>query len=328
MLFCCASVCIIFRALTRIRAVLHEGVVDGMEGKEVLSQEYVVMILTGILTGMIARVITLYVDYRQTPTYPNGLFNNLVTGFVASALGAVAIPALIEQDFTAITFLALATQHFRDIRKTEGESLAKLDHVGYTKRGPAYIDGIAKTYEARHYVSLAAAVAAVLCMNLLGGQALLVQIAAGVAAGLAVTLLIKHFTKGKAVGDICTIKEGKIRVEGSELYVDDMFVTSVLGTTRSKDLFLREGIAVVVTPKSDQFRVTLDSLGQRQAMLFEACRSLGVKRFQFTRKNYKNGVILIAIVPIVRDVGKMIHAVANTPILENSRKIRRIMTAG
>ena len=301
---------------------------SGMNGKEVLSQEYMVMILTGILSGMIARVITLYVDYRQTPTYPNGLFNNLVTGFIASALGAVAIPALIEQDFTAITFLALATQHFRDIRKIESESLAKLDHVGYTKRGPAYIDGIAKTYEARHYVSLAAALAAALCMNFLGGQALLVQIAAGIAAGLAGTLLIRRFTKGKSVGDICTVKEGKIRVEGSELYVDDMFVTSVLGTERSKDLFLREGIAVVVTPKSDPFRVTLDSLGQRQAMLFEACRSLGVKRFQFMRKNYKNGVILIAIVPIVRDVGKMIHAVQNTPILENSRKIRRIMTAG
>ncbi len=297
-------------------------------GKEILSQENVVMILTGIVSGMIARVITLYVDYRQTPSYPNGLFNSLVTGFVASALGAVAIPALIKEDFTAITFLALATQHFRDIRKLEGESLGKLDHVGFTKRGAAYIDGIAKTYEARHYVSLAAALAAVFCMNLLAGQALVLQIAAGITAGLAVTLIIKRFTKGKTVGDICTIKEGKIKVEGSELYVDGMYVSSVLGTVRSKELFEKEGIAVVITPKSDMFRVTLDSLGQRQAMLFEACRALGVKRFQFMRKNFKNGVILIAIVPIVRDVGKMIHAVQNTPILENSRKIRRIMTAG
>jgi len=299
-----------------------------MEGKGILSQEYVVMIITGIVSGMIARIITLYVDYRQTPTYPNGLFNNLVTGFVASALGAVAIPALIKQDFTAITFLAIATQHFRDIRKLEGESLTKLDQVGYTKRGPAYIDGIAKTYEARHYISLAAAITAVLCMYLLSGQALLVQIAAGLAAGLAVTIAIKHFTKGKNVGDISTIKEGKIRVEGSELYVDNMFVTSVLGTARSKELFEKEGIAVVVSPKSDMYRVTLDNLGQRQAMLFEACRTLGVKRFAFIRKNFKNGVILIAIVPIVRDTDKMIRTVANTPILENSRKIRRIMTAG
>ncbi len=299
-----------------------------MGEKEILSQATVTMILTGIVSGMIARVITLYVDYRQTPSYPNGLFNNLVTGFVASALGAVAIPALIKQDFTAITFLALATQHFRDIRKLESESLAKLDHVGYTKRGPAYIDGIAKTYEARHYVSLAAALAAVLCMNLLGGQTMLLQIVAGLAAGLSVTLLIKRFTKGKRVGDICSIQEGKITVEGSELYVDGMFVTSVLGTQRSKELFEKEGLAVVVTPKSQMFRITLDSLGQRQAMMFEVCRSLGVKRFQFMRRNFKNGVILIAVVPIVRDLGKMIHAIGNTPILENSRKVRRIMTAG
>ncbi len=297
-------------------------------GKELLSQEYMVMILTGIVSGMIARVITLYVDYRQTPSYPNGLFNNLVTGFVASSLGAVAIPALIKEDFTAITFLALATQHFRDIRKLEGESLGKLDHAGFTKRGPAYIDGIAKTYEARHYVSLAAALAAVLCMNLLAGQTQLLQIAAGIAAGLAATMAIKHFTKGKSVGDICTVREGKIKVEGSELYVDGMFVSSVLGTARSKELFEKEGIAAVVTPKSDMFRVTLDSLGQRQAMLFEACRALGTKRFAFMRRNFKNGVIIIAIVPIVRDMGKMIHAIQHTPILENSRKGRRIMTAG
>ncbi len=299
-----------------------------MESKEILSQEYVVMILTGIIAGMIARMITLYVDYRQMPTYPNGVFNNLVTGFIASALGSVAIPALIEQDFTAITFLALATQHFRDIRKLEGESLSKLDHVGYTKRGIAYIDGISKTYEARHYISLVTAVTAVLCMSILNKEVLLIRVPAGIAAGLVVTLLIKRVTKGKTVGDICTLKEGKIRVEGSELYVDDMFVTSVLGTRRSKDLFLKGGLAVVVTPKADEFRITLDSLGQRQAMLFEACRTLGVKRFQFTRKSYQKGVIIIAIVPIIRDVDKMIHAIKNTPILENSRKIRRIMSAG
>jgi hypothetical protein len=133
-----------------------------MGGKGILSPEYAVMIVTGIVAGFIARIITLVVDKRQMPTFPNGQYINLVTGFIAAALGAVAIPALIMQDFTAITFLALATQHFRDIRKIEFDSLTKLDKAGFSKRGEAYIDGIAKTYEARLYMSLVTSVVTVL----------------------------------------------------------------------------------------------------------------------------------------------------------------------
>lgn len=297
-----------------------------MEGKGILSPEYAVMIVTGIASGLIARIITLVVDNRQVPTFPNGLFINLVSGFIAAALGAVAVPALILQDFTAITFLALATQHFRDIRKIEFESMLKLDHVGFSKRGEAYIDGIAKTYEARHYICLVSAIVTVLVMLVIKENPAL-RVAAGLAAGLAATLLIKRYTKGKSVGDVCEIKPGKIRVEGSELYVDDIFVTSVLGTALSRELFLREGLAVVVTPKDEVFRISLDNYGQREAMLFEACRALGVKRFRFTRKSYSKGVIVIAIVPIVRNIDTMIDAIKSTPILESSRKVHKIMNA-
>jgi hypothetical protein len=239
----------------------------------------------------------------------------------------VAIPALILQDFTAITFLALATQHFRDIRKMEFESMLKLDHVGFSKRGEAYIDGIAKTYEARHYISLVSAIVTVLVMLIVGKAYPILQVAVGLAAGLAATMLMKRYTKGKSVGDICEIKPGTIRVEGSELYVDDVFVSSVLGTARSRDLFLREGLAVVVTPKDDIFRISLDNYGQREAMLFEACRALGVKRFRFSRKSFSKGVIVIALVPIVRNIDTMMDAIKSTPILESSRKVHKIMNA-
>ena len=88
-----------------------------MGGKDILSPEYAAMIITGIISGMIARTITLYVDYRQTPTFPNGVFNSIVTGFIASALGAVAIPALIEKEFTAITFQGYPENRSRKSRK-------------------------------------------------------------------------------------------------------------------------------------------------------------------------------------------------------------------
>lgn len=301
--------------------------VSSMGNKEVLSSEYAVMIITGIAAGFIARVITLVVDKRQIPTLPNGVFINMVTGFIAAALGAVAIPALILQDFTAITFLALAIQHFRDIRKVEFDSLIKLDHVGYSKRGEAYIDGIAKTYEARLYMSLVTAVATVLAMLLVRKANPILQIALGLATGLIATMLMKHYTKGKSVGDICEIRQGKVRVEGSELYVDDIFVTNTLGTMRSREMFEKQGLGVVITPKDEMFHITLDNYGQREAILFEASQSLGVKRFSFSRKSYSRGVIVIALVPIVGDIDVMIEAIKGTPILESSRKIRRIMNA-
>ena len=297
----------------------------GFLEKGILSTEYIVLIITGIVTGTMARVITLVIDYRQNPSYPNGQFINVVTGFIAAALGSVAIPAIVEKDFTAITFLAVAIQHFRDIRKLEGDSLGKLEHTEYAKRGEAYIDGIAKTYEARNYISLLTALITVFVMKISGLQDIFLLVLVGLATGLASVYVMKYITKGKTVGDICTVKPGKITVEGSELHVDGMYVTSILGTDRSKELMLKEGLAVVVEPKQPIFRITLENYGQRQAMLFEAVRALGVRRYKFTRRNFTQGKIAIAFVPIISDMDIFIAAVKNTPILENSRKIHRII---
>jgi hypothetical protein len=88
-----------------------------------------------------------------------------------------------------------------------------------------------------------------------------------------------------------------------------------------------QGLAVVITPKDEEYHITLDNYGQREAILFEACQALGVKRFSFSRKSYAKGVIVIALVPIIRDIGMMTEAIKNTPILENSRKARKIMNA-
>lgn len=292
-----------------------------------LHSSEIILIVGGIIMGTAARVVTLRIDYRQNPSFPGGMFIHLVTGFIAAFLGAVAIPTLMIKDFTAATFLALAIQHFRDIRKLEGESLSKLENTEYTKRGAAYIDGIAKTYEARNYISLLTSLITVLAMRIFYSGNLLIDGAVGFVAGALTIWLLRRFTKGKTVGDICTITEGKITVEQSELFVDGMFVTNLLGAERSRELFLKEGIAIVITPKKDIFRITLDNFGQRQAILYEAVRSFGVKRFKFTRRNFKEGKIIVAFVPIIHNIDALISAVEKTPILENSRKIHSIMSS-
>ncbi len=75
---------------------------------EFLQSADLILIVTGTLMGTLARLITLKIDYRQNPSYPSAYFINIVTGFIAAALGAIAIPALLAKDFAAITFLALA----------------------------------------------------------------------------------------------------------------------------------------------------------------------------------------------------------------------------
>lgn len=63
-------------------------------------------------------------------------------------IGAVAIPAVVTKNFEAVTFLALALEQFRNVRRMETDSLQVLDDVETVSRGEAYIDGIAKTLQA------------------------------------------------------------------------------------------------------------------------------------------------------------------------------------
>ncbi|MDR0925881.1 MAG: YIEGIA family protein [Hungatella sp.] len=284
-----------------------------------------VLILCGIAMGTIARFVTLRIDTRQNPSYPTGVFINIVIGMLASALGSVAIPALLDKEFTAVTFIALAIQHFREVRKTEKDSLEDLEKTEYSKRGAAYIDGIAKTYESRNYLSMLTSLFVVLILSILSVENLVINLMVAAVSGICMIYFLTRMTKGKCIGDICNIKEGKITIDHSDLLVDGMYVTNVLGTGRIRELFLKEGIGIVIEPKNDKFRITIENYGQRQAMLFEATRTFGVKRYSFTRKNYKTGKLLLAFVPIIRDPDAIIDVIKKTPVLENSRKINTIM---
>lgn len=279
-----------------------------------------VRILLGIFMGTAARFLTLRIDSRQVPSYPNGYFINLVTGFFAASLGSVAIPSLLSNDFAAITFLMLAVQHFRDIRKQIQESLEQVDPVGFTPRGSAYIDGISKTFESRNYICLLTSFGTVLTLYFVESEAIWVNITAALAVGAVLTWAMIRLTKGKCIGDICTLTFGTIDVKGSELYVDGIWVTGMLGLTKRQELFKKEGVALVATPKSDKQRLTLENSGQRAAALYDATRSFGTKELAFTKRSFTDGRVVIAFVPIIDDKEQILEAVRSTPILESVRK--------
>lgn len=290
-----------------------------------ISTDHLVIIVTATIIGTLARFLTIKEDFRQYPTYPNGYLIHLVTGFVADALGAVAIPAIMTKNFIAVTFLTLAIQQFRDVRKMEKDSLKDLENTEAAFRGDAYIDGISKTFEARNYFALIVSFTTALTIQLVDHNYIWINIILGTMTGLIVLFLIKRFSKGKTIGDIADVKEGKIEVKGSELFVDGIFVSNLLGTENAANMFKKEGLAVIIFPREELFRVALDHFGQRQAALFEATRILGVKRYHFTRKDYEKGRIVITLVPIIKDINKLMEAVKNTPVLVSVKKSHSVM---
>lgn len=81
----------------------------------------------GIIIGILSRLIMLHLDQKQYPTEPNILLSQLVLAFVASALGSLLVPALIERSYTSITFLSLAAQQFRQVRDNRRDTLQNLE---------------------------------------------------------------------------------------------------------------------------------------------------------------------------------------------------------
>jgi len=290
-----------------------------------ISTHYLVMIVTGIILGTTARLLTIKADYRQYPSYPNGYLIHLVTGFVAASLGSVAIPALMTKNFVAVTFLTLAIQQFRDVRKSERESLKDLENTEFTYRGDAYIDGISKTFESRNYFALIIALISSITIQISHLDQTWINVLIAIMISALTFYIINRFSKGKSVGDIADVKEGKIEVKGSELFVDGIYVSNLLGTDNAANMYKEEGLAVVIYPHEEHFRIGLDNFGQRQAILFEATRALGAKRYNFSRKEYDEGRIVITLIPISGDINKLIHTVKNTPVLESVKKSSRLM---
>ncbi|CAM4410354.1 YIEGIA family protein [Paenibacillus alkaliterrae] len=293
-----------------------------MEGNDMISAQYLVMIVTATLAGTLARATTIKLDYRQYPSHPNGYLIHFLTGALAAALGAFIVPTLMTKNFVAVTFLSLGIQQFREVRKTERESLRDLEGTEYTLRGDSYIDGIAKTFEARNYFALLVAFAVSVTMQLLQLSDW-IEITAGIIVGLLFFVFLRRFTSGKHVKDIATITQGNIEIKGSELYVDGMLVSNAAGEAEAKQFFAEEGIAAVVHPREPHLRIVLEHFGQRQAMLFEVTRAIGKKRYCY--QNLMEGKVIIVLVPIVHNFELLRETLLNTPLLETVKKTHRLL---
>lgn len=280
-------------------------------------ERYLAATITGIGFGFAARCLMLRSDYRQYPAYPHGYITHLSLGLIASLLGALAIPALLEKEFAAVTFLSLAATQFRDIREIERETLSKLDLSKLVARGPDYIEGIARVFEARNYLVMLIAL-------VVSGVSYGAGFEAAFLFGALALLAALRLMRGPVIGEIGTVRPAEITFKGPNLFVEEIHFMN-LAREEVRRTVLERGLGVVIEPIDDNAREILANNGQRLAIAHDAAVQLGIYRdvdtAEFTpvlRRDLDTGRIAMLILPLEKDIECLLAAVKNVPVLESS----------
>jgi hypothetical protein len=282
-----------------------------------INSTYLLAVINGVVLGVLIRYFLLKRDYRQYPSYPHGVITHLSMAFIAAVIGAIAIPALMEEEYTAVTFLALAATQFREVRAMERIMLEELDKTNLVSRGADYIEGIARVFEARNYLVMFAAL-------LIGGATYWGNIFYGLVVGFIAFLITQKLMGGKVLGDIARVREGKVSFEGPNLYVEDIHLMN-LGMEKVRKDYLERALGIVIEPYNDDGRATLANNGQRIAIAHDAAALMGIYKDvdtpEFTpivRRDLDTGRLALIIVPLEKDIKYLIEAVKKVPVLESA----------
>lgn len=279
--------------------------------------EYTYPILFGVVIGTLTRLYMLRTDYRQYPTYLHGKVIHVSLGFIAAGLGTVAVPSIMEQEFTAITFLTLAASQFRDVRNMERNTLTELDSYELVPRGKTYIEGIAVAFEGRNYLVILTSFVTTLVYITVSwwGAAI---------AGVICLLLSKKLMSGGKLKEIVDIEHHQLRFEGPGLYIDNIYIMNI-GLPARQEEILKYGMGFILKPKNFNVRSTIANLGQRQAVLHDVSVALGVFRDSGTpalvplaKRDLDDGRIGVFILPQEKDLEKAKAVIGQVPILENA----------
>lgn len=290
--------------------------------------DYAYIIVPSIIMGIISRLTMLKVDYRQYPSDPQGVFSHLTLGVIAAGLGSVAVPALVENEYAAVTFLALAAQQFRDVRNMERQSLDNIEPTELVSRGIAYIEDIAKAFEARNYMTMSSSLIVSISIYLIDRTNITrtFSIVLGIIVGLITIASLNRLLSREKVKDIARVLPAKVEFEGPLLKVNDIIIMNI-ALSASREIYSEKGIAVVIEPKDENGIATLANIGQRQAIQHNASALLGIRKDvdepDFTplaRRDPHTGKIVMALVAMEPDVEFLVEAVENTIVLESAKR--------
>ncbi|WP_342538227.1 YIEGIA family protein [Sporosarcina sp. FSL K6-1540] len=277
---------------------------------------YLLPVVVGIVFGFVARTLLLRTDFRQYPTYPTGRIIHLSFGFIAAFIGAVAIPAVLESDWTAVTFLGLAATQFREVRKMERESLQNIDNFELVERGTPFIEGMAQAFESRNYLVMFTALITTLCA--------VFSFWLGIIGGIVMLVMVKFNMSGQLLNAIADVTEAEIRFEGPTLFVGDILIKNV-GLKDTRKIITEKAVGAIIIPKNQNSIVTLSFLGQRQAMLHHVATVLGSyldsgepALIPLTKRDMEDGRIALFFLPREKDFHQIKAVLDNVPVLDSA----------
>lgn len=284
--------------------------------------------IVALFIGVLCRGFVLRVTDKQYPSRPQDYLEQIIISGLSASLGAIAFPALIDKEFSALTFFAVAIQQFQGLSQEERITIENIDNTEVVPKGAAYIEEISSTYESRSYISLfSALVASIIYIYFaraykFGFLPCTILAAIG---GAIVGLVFKRFLRRSSIGDIADVVEAKINFDGPILKVNDVFIENIgLEDTRSK--YLQEAIAIEIIPKNMKSYGIISDLGQRQAVLHNLFIHFGINKdidekdlLATTKVNLGKNTVVIPYLPLVKDMDELIKVVKSTPILEVSK---------
>lgn len=285
-----------------------------------------------IIIGVVTRLIILNLDQKQYPSQPNVLLSQIVLAFVASSLGALLVPALIERSYTSITFLSLAAEQFRQVRENRRNTLQNLEDSQLVKRGNSFIEEIARTYEVRNYMCIITSFITIGLYYLIISEVRLshnIALLISSLLGLILAFILRRISRRKSIEDVADVSIVKIEfVDESIMKVGDLKGITNVGLKKDRDRFLSKGIGIEIKPKDNSYTnaAIIYDLGQRQAIVYNLYSRLGIYRennepafVPLPRRNPNNESIMIAYIPMEKDEQKIIEAVKSCPILATSK---------
>ena len=285
-----------------------------------------------MIIGIMSRLIMLNLDQKQYPSQPDILVSQIVLAFVASSLGALLIPALVNRSYTSITFLSLAAEQFRQVRNNRRDTLQSLEGTQLVPRGNSFIEEIARTYEIRNYMCIVTSFLTVSVFYILDGEfnvdentALIIS----TIVGLVIAYILKKSLSRQSIGDIAEVSIVDISfVNESILKVGSLQGITNIGLKKDRERYLKEGVGIEIRPKNNSYinASILNNPGQRQVICYNLYSRLGVLRESnepvFTpipRKDPNTQAILIAFIPMEKNEQKVIEAIKSSPILASAR---------
>ena len=280
------------------------------------------------ILGILCRALVLRVVDKQYPRRPQDYLEQIITSALAAFLGAISLPALLENEVSALTFFAIAIQQFQGLAEQERITLKNIDEAEIVPKGSAYVEEIASTYESRCYISLLSSLMAsglfILFNNYLLYGFLVSTIAAAIGAGI-IGLIIRRYLRRDSIADVAEVREAKIHFDKSVLKVNGVYIGNI-GLEDTRNRYLNEGLAIEIIPKSlGDFGIVSD-IGQRQAIIHNIFIHMGVDKdvdekdiLTISETDFDKRSVVIPFIPIMKDIETMIEIARSTPIIETAK---------